>query len=79
MGNTSGSGPEAGIKGIVENVKGTAKEAAGAIAGNDRLEREGEAQQSKAQAQQEVARKEADASEARAEAQAQEAEQRANQ
>ena len=65
---TTGTGPESGIKGVVEDVKGKAKEAAGALTGNDRLEREGEAQQSKAEAEK-----------ARAEAEAQEAQQRANQ
>ena len=73
------SGPEAGIKGIVEDVKGKAKEAVGAVTGNDDLKREGEAQQDKAEAQREVATKEAEADKARAEAAAHEAEQRANQ
>ena len=76
---TTGTGPESGIKGVVEDVKGKAKEAVGALTGNDRLEREGEAQQSKAEAQREVAQKEAEAEKARAEAEAQEAQQRANQ
>ena len=76
---TTGSGPESGVKGVVEDVKGKAKEAVGALTGNDRLEREGEAQQSKAEAQREVAQKEAEAEKARAEAEAQEAQQRANQ
>lgn len=76
MGDT---GPEAGIKGVVEDVKGKAKEAAGTLVGNESLEREGEAQQSKAAAQREVAEHEAKAEAARAEAEAQEAQQRANQ
>ncbi len=76
MGDT---GPEAGIKGVVEDVKGKAKEAAGAVVGNDDLKREGEAQQSKADAQRDVAKHEAEAEKARAEAEAQEAQQRANQ
>ncbi len=76
MGDT---GPAAGIKGVVEDVKGKAKEAAGAVIGNDSLEREGEAQQSKAEAQREVAEHEGKAEAARAEAEAQEAQQRANQ
>ena len=79
MAGTTGSGPESGGKSIVENVKGTAKEAVGALTGNDKLQREGEAQQSKAEAQGEVAKKEAEAEKARAEAEAQEAQQRANQ
>lgn len=73
------TGPEAGAKGVAEDVKGTVKEAAGTLIGNEKLEREGEAQQSKAEAQREVAEKEAEAEAARAEAQAQEAQQRANQ
>ena len=76
MGDT---GPAAGIKGVVEDVKGKAKEAAGAVIGNDSLEREGEAQQSKAEAQREVAEHEGKSEAARAEAEAQEAQQRANQ
>jgi uncharacterized protein YjbJ (UPF0337 family) len=73
------SGPEAGAKGIVEDVKGKAKDAIGNLTGNEDLEREGEAQQAKADSQREVAAKEAEAEKARAEAQAQEAQQRANQ
>ncbi len=73
------SGPEAGIKGVVEDVKGKAKEGIGAITGNESLKREGEAQQDKAESQREVAQKEAEADKARAEAKAHEAEQRANQ
>jgi len=73
------SGPEAGLKGIVEDVKGKAKDVVGQVTGNERLEREGEAQQAKADAQRDVAAKEAEADKARAEAAAREAEQRANQ
>lgn len=73
------TGPEAGIKGIVEEVKGRAKEAVGAVTGNDELRREGDAQQKKADAQREVAAKEAEAEKARAEATAREAEQRSHQ
>ncbi len=76
MGDT---GPESGIKGVVEDVKGKAKEAAGSLVGNEELEREGEAQQSKAEAQRDVAKHEADAEKSRAEAEAQEAQQRAAQ
>lgn len=76
---TTGSGPESGAKGAVEDVKGKVKEAAGTLTGNEDLEREGEAQQSKAEAQRDVARKEAEADKARTEAEAQEAQQRANQ
>jgi uncharacterized protein YjbJ (UPF0337 family) len=73
------SGPEAGIKGAVEGVKGKAKEVAGIVTGNDKLEREGEAQQDKADAQRDVAQKEAEADAARAQAAAHEAEQRSQQ
>lgn len=76
MGDT---GPEAGIKGVVEDVKGKAKEAAGSVVGNESLEREGEAQQAKAESKRDVAKHEAEADAARAEAEAHEAEQRAAQ
>jgi uncharacterized protein YjbJ (UPF0337 family) len=69
----SDSGPEAGVKGVVEDVKGKAKEAAGAVTGNDDLSREGEAQQDKADAQRDVAKKEAEAEAARGSAEAAEA------
>ncbi|MEO9223730.1 MAG: CsbD family protein [Acidimicrobiales bacterium] len=73
------TGPEAGVKGVVEGVKGKAKEAAGAVVGNDRLKKEGQAQQDKAESQREVAQKEAEAEKARAEAEGHEAQERANQ
>ena len=73
------SGPEAGAKGIVEDIKGKAKEVVGEVTGKRDLEREGSAQQDKAAAQRDVARREAEAERARAEAAAHEAEQRANQ
>jgi len=73
------SGPEAGAKGIVEDVKGKAKEAVGALTGKEELKREGEAQQAKADAQRDVAVKEGEAEKARAEARAHEAEQRSHQ
>jgi uncharacterized protein YjbJ (UPF0337 family) len=73
------SGPEAGAKGVVEGVKGSIKEAAGALAGDDRLKAEGRAQQDKADAQRDVSAKEAEAEKARATADAYEAEQRAHQ
>jgi len=77
---TTGSGPESGVKGVVEDVKGKAKEAVGSVTGRDDLVREGKAQQDKADAQQDVAKKEAQAESARAGAktaeQRQEAEQR---
>ena len=73
------SGPEAGIKGTVEDVKGRVKEALGTVTGNDSLKREGAAQQDKAAARREVAVKEAEAEKARAKAAADEARQRAEQ
>ncbi len=73
------SGPEAGVKGVAEEVKGRVKEAAGTLTGDERLKREGEAQQEKADAERDVAKKEAEAEKARAAAQAKEAEQRAHQ
>jgi uncharacterized protein YjbJ (UPF0337 family) len=79
MSENKDTGPEAGVKGIVEDVKGKAKEAVGAIAGKDELRREGRAQQDKAEAERDVAAKEAEAEKARAEAEAHEAEQRSHQ
>ena len=73
------TGPEAGIKGVVEGVKGKVKEAAGALTGKEELRREGQAQQEKADAQRDVAAKEAEADKARAVASAREAEQRSHQ
>jgi len=73
------SGPEAGAKGVVEEVKGRVKQAVGAITGKEDLEREGEAQQEKADAQRDAAKQEARADKSRAEAEAKEAEQRLHQ
>jgi uncharacterized protein YjbJ (UPF0337 family) len=73
------TGPAAGAKSVVEGVKGRAKEAVGAVIGDDELKREGEAQQDKADSQREVAVKEAEAEKARLEAEAHEAEQRSHQ
>jgi uncharacterized protein YjbJ (UPF0337 family) len=73
------SGPEAGAKGVVEGVKGKAKEAVGAVTGNDEMRDEGAAQQRKADAERDVAKKEAQAEKARATAEAHEAEQRSHQ
>ncbi|HEY3724183.1 MAG TPA: CsbD family protein [Acidimicrobiia bacterium] len=73
------TGPEAAVKGVVEDVKGKAKEVAGAVTGRDELQREGEAQQDKADAQRDVAAKEAEADKARATAAAHEAEERSHQ
>ena len=76
---TSQSGPEAGAKGVVEDVKGKVKEAAGALLGHDDLKAEGEAQQEKADAERDVAKREAQAEEARGEAAAAEAAQKSHQ
>lgn len=73
------SGPEEGIKGVVEDVKGKAKETIGTVTGRDDMVREGKAQQDKADAQREVAQKEAEAESARAGAKAAEKRQEANQ
>ena len=73
------TGPEAGAKGIIEDVKGKAKEAVGAVTNNDDLRDEGQAQQRKAEAERDVAKKEAEAEKARATAEAHEAEQRSHQ
>ena len=67
------SGPAEGISGVVEDVKGKAKETVGSVAGSDDLRREGQAQQDKAEAQREAAEKEAEAESARGAAEANEA------
>jgi uncharacterized protein YjbJ (UPF0337 family) len=62
-----------------EDIKGRAKEAAGAVTGDESMKREGQAQQQKADAEKRAAEKEAEASAARAEAVAGEAAQRSEQ
>lgn len=79
MSDGNDTGPESAVKGVVEDVKGRVKEAAGSLTGRDELRREGEAQQDKAAAQREVAAKEGVADKARLEAKAREAEQRSHQ
>ncbi|WP_194815351.1 CsbD family protein [Nocardia sp. XZ_19_385] len=69
------SGPREGIEGVVEDVKGKAKEATGIVTGNEGLKEEGRAQQDKAESQREAAKKEAAAEKARAEADIDEARQ----
>jgi uncharacterized protein YjbJ (UPF0337 family) len=76
---TDETGPEAAVKGVAEDVKGKAKEAVGAVAGNESLKSEGLAQQGKAAAEREVAAKEAEAENARAKAAAAEADERSHQ
>ena len=73
------TGPEAGLKGAVEGIKGKLKEAVGAVTGNDELRHEGAAQQDKAEALRDVATKEAEAEKARVQANIAEAEQRSHQ
>ena len=73
------TGPQAAVEGVVEDVKGRAKEAVGSVIGNDDMKREGEAQQRKADAERDVAEHEAKAERARAESEAHEAEERAHQ
>jgi uncharacterized protein YjbJ (UPF0337 family) len=73
------SGPQEGIKGVVEGAKGKAKEAVGTVTGRDDLTKEGKAQQDKADAQRDVAQKEAEAESARGAAKAAEKRQEAEQ
>jgi uncharacterized protein YjbJ (UPF0337 family) len=73
------SGPEEAVKGVVEGVKGKAKEVIGAVTGRDDLQREGQAQQDKADSQREAAQKEGEAESARAAAKANEAREKAEQ
>ena len=73
------SGPKEGAKGVVECVKGKAKEAVGTVTGRDDLTKEGEAQQDKAEAQRDAGRKEAEAESARGGAKAAEERQKSNQ
>ncbi|RDI60553.1 microaggregate-binding protein 1 [Nocardia pseudobrasiliensis] len=62
------SGPREAVEGIIEDVKGKAKEVAGVITGDENLKDEGSAQQDKAEAQRTAAQKEAEAEKARLEA-----------
>ncbi|MCV7230474.1 microaggregate-binding protein 1 [Mycolicibacterium komossense] len=71
------SGPEEAVKGVVEDIKGKAKEVIGIVSGHDDLREEGRAQQDKAEAERNVAKKEAEAEAARAAEQAAEARQKA--
>ncbi len=73
------SGPQEAVRGVVEGVKGKAKEAVGTVAGRDDMVREGKAQQDKADAQRDAAKKEAEADAARGSAKAAEKRQEANQ
>ena len=73
------SGPESAVKGVVEDIKGKAKEVIGEVTGDDSKEREGRAQQDKARSERDVAEHEAKADAARSEAAVHEAEQRMHQ
>jgi uncharacterized protein YjbJ (UPF0337 family) len=73
------SGPQEGIKGVVEDVKGKAKEAVGTVTGRDDLTQEGKAQQDKAEAERDAAKREAEAEAARGGAKAAEQRQKSNQ
>ncbi|MET8654238.1 MULTISPECIES: microaggregate-binding protein 1 [Nocardia] len=74
-----GSGIREGVEGVVEDVKGKAKEAVGIVTGKENFKSEGRAQQDKAESQREAASKEAAAEKARAEADVDEARQSAYQ
>lgn len=73
------SGPQEAVEGVVEGVKGKAKEVGGTLAGRDDLVREGKAQQDKADAQRDAAKKEAEAESARGGAKAAEERQKQHQ
>ncbi|MGE5696888.1 MAG: CsbD family protein [Candidatus Sericytochromatia bacterium] len=73
------SGPQEAVRGVVEDVKGKAKEAVGTVAGRGDMVREGKAQQDKAEAERDAAKKEAEAESARGSAKAAEKRQEANQ
>jgi uncharacterized protein YjbJ (UPF0337 family) len=73
----SKTGPRHGAEGVVEDLKGKAKELVGEVRNDESLEREGRAQQDKARADRQVAVKEAEADKARAASRAHEAEQAA--
>lgn len=65
------------FKKIMEKLKGTAKETAGQLAGDEDLERAGQAQQDKARKEEEAEAKEAEAAKARQQAQGHSGEQQA--
>lgn len=79
MSDDKKSATEDGIRGAVEGVKGKAKEAFGAVTGNDELVREGRAQQDKGEAQRDAAKHQAEADSARAAAKAAEAREQSHQ
>lgn len=64
---------------VTEKLKGTVKEGAGQLTGQEELEKEGQAQQEKARNAEEADAKEAEAAAARKKAQGHEGEQRSRQ
>ncbi len=79
MSENKNTGPEEAVRGVVEGVKGKAKEVIGTVTGRDDLVREGQAQQDKADAQRDAAKHEAKADAARAGAKVAEERERAEQ
>jgi uncharacterized protein YjbJ (UPF0337 family) len=79
MSKNKETGPKAAASGIIEDIKGKAKEAAGAATGQADLRKEGRAQQGKASAERDVAAKEGEAEASRAKVAAYEAAERAHQ
>jgi uncharacterized protein YjbJ (UPF0337 family) len=73
------SGPEEAVKGVVEGIKGKAKEVGGTLASRNDIVEEGKTQQDKADAQRDAARKEAEAEVARGGAKAAEERQQQHQ
>ena len=72
-------GHQEAVEGVVEGAKAKIKKAAGSVTGDERLEREAEAQEAKAGAQRESAKHESEAEAARAKARGAEAVQRMHQ
>lgn len=73
------SGPLEAVEGVVEGVKGKAKEVVGAVTGRDDVKKEGQAQQDKGEAQRDAAKREAEAEAARGAASAAEERERTHQ
>ena len=72
------SGPGNAVGGVFERVKGQAKQAVGSITDDDRLKREGQAQQEKGEARTQVGKEEGKAESSRAKVRTADARQRAN-
>ena len=73
------SGTQAAKEGVVEEVTGRIKEAAGAVTGDERRKLEGQAQRKRAEADRDVAKREVEAERARARAEIFETEERLQQ